>query len=159
MRPIAEILKFLQLEGVRYSIVGGYAVALHGIVRGTLDLDIIIEHTLDQFSACESALKKAGLISRIPVSAKDVFQFRKEYIEQRNLIAWSFYNPKTPLEVVDIVITHDLRTLNQVQKKLGSMKISVLSIDDLIKMKRDSNRPQDIEDVKMLEEVKYAHQK
>lgn len=153
MRPIADIIEYLRKEGVNYSIVGGYAVALHGVIRGTLDLDVVIEHSQEQFEACERALKKAGLVPRLPVSAKDVFHFRQEYIERRNLVAWSFYNPKNPFEVVDVVITHDLLSLQSVYKKMGTKKISVLSIEALIKMKEESARPQDIEDVKMLREI------
>lgn len=153
MRGIGEIAGFLSREKVNFSVVGGYAVALHGAVRGTVDLDIIIEHTQEQFEACERALKKAGLEPRLPVSAKDVFQFRREYIERRNLVAWSFYNPRNPIEIVDVIITHDLKGLRSVQKKLGTGRIPVLSIEDLVAMKKASGRPQDLEDIKMLEEI------
>ena len=27
---------------VRYALVGGYAVALHGAIRGTMDIDLVI---------------------------------------------------------------------------------------------------------------------
>lgn len=153
MRPIAEILEHLNKAGVNYSVVGGYAVALHGVIRGTLDLDLILEHTQEQFEACERALKKAGLTPRLPVSAREVFQFRREYIERRNLVAWSFYNPSNPFEVIDVIITHDLTLLKRVHKKMGSTKVPVLCIEDLIKMKEESGRPQDIEDVKMLKDA------
>ncbi len=139
---------------VAYGIVGGYAVALHGVFRGTIDVDAIIEHSQAQFERCEKALKSIGLTPRLPVTAKEVFQFRKEYIEKRNMIAWSFINKNSPLEIVDIIITHDLSKCNTVSLKIDNFKVVVLSRDDLINMKSSSDRPQDREDVKLLRELK-----
>ncbi len=138
---------------VRYSIVGGLAVSLHGAVRGTTDVDAVIEHTKDQFERCEAALKSIGLIPRLPVTAAEVFSFRREYIEHRNLIAWSFINPSNPLEIVNVIITHDLKGMRSEKIKIGGRKLEVLSIRDLIAMKRDSGRAQDLEDVKALESL------
>jgi hypothetical protein len=134
-------------------LVGGYAVALHGAVRGTVDIDCVIEHTESTFVVCEAALRSIGLVPRLPVSAREVFQFREEYITRRNLIAWSFYNPTNPIEVVDIIITHNLAALKAVSLRNGLEKVRVLSLPDLISMKRTSGRPQDLEDVKMLESI------
>jgi hypothetical protein len=39
---IEKTCKALAESGVRYAIVGGYAVALHGAVRGTMDVDIAV---------------------------------------------------------------------------------------------------------------------
>ena len=69
-----RIYSTLTHEGVRYTLVGGHAVALHGSVHGTVHVDI-------------------GLVSRLPVTADDVFQFRDDYVQNRNLVVWNFYNP------------------------------------------------------------------
>ena len=95
-------------------------------------------------------MKDLGFSPRLPVTAKEIFHFKEEYIAKRNLIAWSFYNPTNPLEVLDVIITHDLSRMKSVSKKFGLGKINVLSIEDLIKMKMDAGRPQDLEDVKVL---------
>jgi hypothetical protein len=141
-------------EGVRYGLVGGYAVALHGAPRGTIDVDCIIRHTEADFEACERALRTIGLEPRLPLTAKEVFKFRDEYIQRRNLIAWSFVNPTNPVEVVDIIITHDLAAHKTVAKRYLLGKIHVLALDDLIQMKKASGRPQDLEDVKTLEALR-----
>jgi hypothetical protein len=156
MLNISEVLKTLKAEGVNCCLVGGLAVALHGAVRGTVDIDLVIEHSERQFVACEKALRSLGLVPRLPVTAKEVFQFRTEYIKKRNLIAWSFIHPKQPLILVDIIITHNLQTMRTTYKKFGSSKIPVLDIDDLIGMKKASGRPQDLEDIKMLKAIQNA---
>jgi hypothetical protein len=143
----------LSEESVRYAVVGGHAVALHGAVRGTVDVDIALRWTLKSLQTTEKALEHIGLVSRLPVSAADVFQFRDEYVRNRNLIGWNFYNPENPAEQVDIVITYDLkgRTLDSVMTPDG--KVPILGRKDLIEMKRASGRPQDLEDVRALEQL------
>lgn len=153
MSFLLRICKAFEKYEVPYALVGGYAVALHGAVRGTVDIDYIIEHSEDHFVACEKALRSIGLSPRLPVSAHEMFQFRKEYIARRNLIAWSFFNPTNPVEVVDVIITHDLAGLRAVSLRYGVDKVRALSVSDLIAMKRASGRPQDLEDIKMLESL------
>ncbi|MCX6125297.1 MAG: nucleotidyltransferase [Proteobacteria bacterium] len=156
---IEIIIKALVAAGVKCSIVGGYAVAIHGAVRGTIDLDLVIEHTEAQFIACEKALITLGFRARLPVTAKEVFAFRDEYIKKRNLIAWSFFDSQDPFKVVDIIITHDLRSMISIPIRLGGMSIPVISIEDLIAMKSMTKRPQDIEDVKSLKVIQLAKNK
>jgi len=151
MTFIEQIASTLKKHKVDYAIVGGYAVALHGAIRGTVDLDLIISLDPGQYDAIEHALKAVGLESRLPVTGQDVFNFREEYIQNRNLTAWCFINPKNPLEIVDIIITHDLMGMEIVYRKMGKFKLPILAIPDLIKMKREAGRPQDIEDIKALE--------
>ena len=78
MTALARICTALNDAGVRYSVVGGYAVALHGAVRGTLDIDIAIDWTRPALQAVQDALAGLGLVSRLPISAEDVFLHRDE---------------------------------------------------------------------------------
>lgn len=140
-------------HGVKYAVAGGCAVALHGAVRGTVDVDLVLAVSEDNFSAAEKALETLGLRPRLPVTAADVFQFRDEYIHNRNMIAWSFVNHQNPAEIVDVIITHDLKTMKTKRISSGGQDLPVLAIDDLIRMKRASGRPQDLEDIKALEQL------
>lgn len=139
---------------VPYCIVGGLAVALHGYVRVTMDIDIVIQISDKNFELCEKVLKDLGFESKIPVTAKEISKFRKEYIEKRNLIAWSFYNKKNPFEVVDILLTHDQKKLDVEKIEIYGKKISLVSKKDLIKMKQESGRPQDLIDIEELKKKK-----
>ena len=150
---LTRVIQALDENGVDYALVGGYAVALHGAVRGTLDIDLIIGMTEADFTRAEIALHSIGLQSRLPVAAKEVFQFRNEYIEKRNMLAWSFYNPERTSDVVDIIITQDLRKMETVKKSFGRFRIKVLGLKDLIRMKERTGRAQDEADVQALKEV------
>lgn len=151
---IEKIILALQEHSIDYALVGGYAVALHGAVRGTVDVDIVIALNKESYQQTEKALNSIGLKSRLPVSAEEVFSFREEYIKNRNLIAWPFVNFDNPLEMVDIVITEDAQKLKHVIKQFNGLNINIISKEDLIKMKQASGRKQDLEDIKALEKIK-----
>lgn len=149
---LTRLCQAFQEEGVPFAIVGGYAVSLHGAVRGTVDVDIVLRFSRGDFLAAETALKALRLVPRLPVNAGQVFDFREDYIANRNLTAWSFYNPSDPSEIVDIIITHDLAKMKIEKVRLGELSIPVISRKDLIAMKKRSARPQDLEDIKALED-------
>ena len=115
---IEKVIKSLSQHKVQYALVGGYAVALHGAVRGTVDIDFIIALNQRSFRQTEKALNSIGLKSKLPIIADDVFNFREEYIEKRSLVAWSFTNPDNPLEIVDIIITEDAKQIKSVVKNI-----------------------------------------
>ena len=150
---INKVCQTLDRNRIRYAVVGGYAVALYGAVRGTMNVDIVINWDLQALRKTEKSLGELGLIPRLPIAADDVFQFRDEYINNRNLIAWNFYHPEDISQLVDIIITFDLKGIRRQLFQSVEGPIHVLNIKDLIKMKRMSGRPQDLEDVKALERI------
>jgi len=151
---LKKLINTLEEFNVKYTLVGGYAVALHGAPRMTMDIDFMTVLSEKNLINAEDALRSMGLQSRLPISAREVAHFRKEYIEKRNLIAWSFINPKNPMEVVDILLTYDLSEMSTVTKKLDGISVSIVSIDDLIKLKKEAGRPQDLEDIRVLKGLK-----
>ena len=153
MSFLTRVCQALSDAGVRYAVVGGHAVALHGAVRGTVDVDIALTWNKKTLLIAEQVLNDLGLVSRLPVSAEDVFLFRDEYIKNRNLIGWNFYNPDNLTEQVDVVINYDLKGKKLKRIETAESAINILNIKDLIKMKQASGRPQDIEDVKALEKL------
>lgn len=139
---------------VPHAVAGGYAVAMHGAIRGTVDVDLVISLKAEHLKAAQLALESIGLSSRLPITAEEVFKFRREYIEKRNLMAWSFVDFKDPTRIVDLLLIHDVSKLKLVQKRVGGVDVSLLSIPSLIKIKKQAGRPQDLEDVKALEKIK-----
>lgn len=151
---LKRVIDALERRRVKYALVGGYAVALHGAIRGTIDIDIVIGLSKRAYQRAEAALADIGLKCHLPLTANDVYSFREEYINNRNLSAWSFVNPDNPLEVVDILISEDVNKLRTVSKKASGINIRVVAVADLIAIKKRSNRPQDREDIRALEKLK-----
>jgi hypothetical protein len=150
---LLEVVEAFNRRNLPYAIAGGYAVALHGAVRGTVDIDLVISLKAKHVEGAEEALKAIGLASRIPATHVEISKFRKEYIEKRNLIAWGFIDLKDPTRMVDLLLMNDISKYKTVTKKVRHLSIEVLSLPSLIKMKKLSGRPQDLEDVKALEKL------
>jgi len=151
---LIKLVQKLDELKIPYALVGGHAVALHGAVRGTIDIDLVIKWSLKNLRELEEALKELGLSSRLPLTYQDVFNFKDEYIKNRNLIAWNFINPDDPTEQVDIILTTDLSGKSVVSKKIGDFYAKVLAKKDLIEMKKQSGRKQDLIDIEALEKLK-----
>lgn len=147
---LSTLAKALQKEKINYMIVGGYAVNFHGYSRNTVDIDLIIKFTLTNLKKIEKLLHQMGMVSRLPIDAISVFKFRNEYIKNRNLIAWNFYNEEDPTDQVDILINHDITDFKSEKFKVGQLELKVISKEDLIKMKKKSGRDKDLLDIKEL---------
>ncbi|MGE3757159.1 MAG: nucleotidyl transferase AbiEii/AbiGii toxin family protein [Pseudobdellovibrionaceae bacterium] len=147
-----EIVDAFDSAKLKYAIVGGYALALHGLVRATMDVDLVVNLKQSDFEMSEKVLEKIGLRSRLPVRAQDIIKMRNEYIQNRNLIAWSFVDYSDPSRQVDILITKDLRDLKCEKISVGGKKINVASLQEILKMKIEAGRDQDLVDIKNIRE-------
>ncbi len=143
-----EITDAFARHKLKYAIVGGYAMALHGLVRATMDVDFVLNLTLSDFELAEKVLREIGMQSRLPIRAPDVIKMRKEYIEARNLVAWSFVDYKDPTRQVDILIKLGLADIETEKISVGGRKLVVATLKEILKMKIEAGRPQDLVDVK-----------
>ena len=56
--------------------------------------------------------------------------------------------------MIYLLLVEDISKMRTVTKEVNGSKIKILSIPSLIRMKRASGRPQDLEDIKALEKLK-----
>ena len=59
-KDFREFLQFLNSNDVRYLVIGGYAVAAHGHVRYTKDIDVWVEQTKGNSERLMRALGEFG---------------------------------------------------------------------------------------------------
>jgi predicted nucleotidyltransferase len=147
---LSKLVKALKKEKINYMIVGGYAVNFHGYSRNTVDIDLIIKFTLANLKKIEKLLQQMGMVSRLPIDAVSVYKFRDEYIKNRNLIAWNFYNENDPTDQIDILINHDVSDFKSEKFRVGQLELKVISKEDLIRMKKKAGRDKDLLDIKEL---------
>lgn len=57
-RDVLEVARLLEDERVEYALIGGYALALQGIVRLTEGVDILVEPTAENAERWVRALSK-----------------------------------------------------------------------------------------------------
>lgn len=148
-----RLISILKERNSPFAIAGGHAVSLHGAVRSTLDIDIVVNHSRESFKLVADSLEELGLRCILPVTPEQVFEFRKEYVEQRDMHAWRFINNARPSEIVDILIQYDLRNLKTTEITVFDQWIKVVAIKDLIRMKDGTGRQQDISDVEALRKL------
>jgi hypothetical protein len=75
-------------------------------------------------------------------------------VENRNLVAWNFHNPSDISQQVDIIIVYNLKGRRRQKIRTGSGQLYLLSLQDLLNMKKASGRQQDLADVEALERLK-----
>lgn len=154
-----RILEALVEAHVECVIVGGIAVNLQGVPRLTADLDIVVSLERGNLAAIGAALGRIGLKPRLPVAVEELadVQRRQDWMENKNLKAFTFQNPNNPLEGVDIVLSspvsyEELRRTATIIRARG-LELRVCSIQNLILMKEAAGRAQDLSDIDALKRV------
>lgn len=157
MALFEPILAQLNSAGVRYVVVGGVAVVLHGHARLTADLDLAIDLTSGHPAQAVQALLDMGLVPLLPVEPSDFADAttRQQWVEERNLKVFTFYDPADPLRQVDLFaenpVPFEELWQRAVEVELSHTSFRIASIADLVSMKRKAGRPQDLADVEALE--------
>ncbi len=56
LEDLLALCRALRAEGVRYLLIGGFAVILHGFVRTTKDIDLLVDPSDENVAAIKRAL-------------------------------------------------------------------------------------------------------
>lgn len=59
-RVIHDVVGALERAGIRYALIGGFAMALRGVQRATMDLDFIL--ALDDMDKADAVLRQHGYV-------------------------------------------------------------------------------------------------
>jgi len=154
-----EVFRELNSSGVKYLTVGGIALALHGFVRFTADLDLMVELTKDNLTKLVAAMEKMGYKPKAPVKASEFIDPRKRemWVREKNMKVFSFYDPNRSIDLVDIFVDEPIDFEEAYSRKMifkaDDLEIPVVSLEDLKKLKLLSGREQDILDIKELERL------
>lgn len=159
MTQFDPILAALQATGVRYVVVGGVAVNLHGYQRFTKDLDLVIELVPDQVLKALEALAAIGYKPNVPVKLSDFANpsIREGWIRDKGMMVFQMYSDNARMSI-DIFVQYpvDFEALWSQSSAidLPGATLRIASIDHLILMKRQAGRPQDLLDIGKLEIIK-----
>ena len=153
------IFKKLNQQKIDYLVVGGLAVNFHGIPRMTYDLDLMILLERKNIINIVAFLSKLGYRPRVPVDPKELADDIKRnlWIKEKNMKAFTFYSDKHPLGEIDLLISAPV-PYPELKKRaiyieIQGLLIPVVSIPDLIRLKRKTGRKQDLSDVQLLKKV------
>jgi predicted nucleotidyltransferase len=147
-----QLLRRLSEAGVEFVLVGGLAVNAWGVVRGTKDVDIVVEPGSEN-------LKR---LAEVAVSARGHVQKGEAFLSTPFSIAAELGSGKrvaieTELGVLDVVQGLDgiptyaeLRE-SAVEAEILGVQVAVCSLDSLREMKRAAGRPRDHVDLEDLD--------
>lgn len=141
-----QVIETLERNAIPYIITGGYAVALHGYIRKTFDIDIITDNSYEGFIEIEAALQECGLRAE-KFGAQSISKLKE--IET----SWYFINPKDDTQRVDIHIRHNALDMKSEIKRIQAYRVPLVTFQDLIEMKKASNEEKDKTDLKFLLEI------
>ncbi len=157
---IEAVLDALNRAGVRYLVVGGVAVVLHGHLRTTADLDLVIALEPDNVRRAMRALGNLQYRPRAPVSAEAFAdpETRERWIREKGLAVFSPWAPAHPTLEVDVFVSEpfdfDAVYARALRVPLEKTEATVIALDDLIALKRQVGRPTDQEDIAALESLR-----
>jgi hypothetical protein len=141
-----RLLATLAENGVDFVLIGGFAVGVHGHIRATKDVDVIVpsgdEPNRDRLAAALHAL--------------DARRFQPEDVDVVEDPEYPTLMFHTRFGRLDVLYRPDgadhYRNVRKraVLARLGGAEIPVVSLDDLIRMKLAAGRAGDINDVVVL---------
>ena len=70
--PLVHVCGLLNKHGVHYLIVGGHACILHGLVRTTEDVDLLVEENEDNYRRIIAALSELQDGAAAELNPKDI---------------------------------------------------------------------------------------
>jgi len=154
-----NLFELLQKQNIRYLLCGGLAVSIYGIPRTTADIDLLIDFEKENVSRFINTLKTISYVNTLPFSLEILVneKTREDYIEHKNLIAYSFFNSRKNTFLIDVLVKQpfDFNDIwaRKETREYENVIINLLSINDLILMKEKVNREQDKEDVILLSKL------
>ena len=130
--------------GVKYILIGGYSVILHGYSRTTGDMDFWVERTPENYAA----IQKAFLLFRMPL-----FDMTEDaFLHNLNLDVFSFGRPPSSIDIMVVVKGMDFDECyqNSAVLEVEGLRVNTIFINDLIRAKKASGRAKDINDLENL---------
>ena len=139
-----EFVELFIAHDVQFLIIGGYALAAHGLPRATGDLDAWVWATDANATKIITALNAFGF-ANVGISVSD-------FLREDSVVQLGY-----PPYRIDILTSIDGLEFaeawaSRVMVRINNMDVPFISRDDLITNKTAVGRPQDIADVQRLTE-------
>ncbi len=139
-----DFLRALRLHGVRYVLVGGYSVILHGYSRTTGDLDLWVEKSAENYVLLARAFADFGM----PIFDMTAHNF----LDNPSMDVFTFGRPPVAIDIIT-----DLKGLEFTEayaaatdKEVDGLNIRLIHYQHLLKAKKAAGRPRDQNDLENL---------
>ncbi len=139
-----DFLSALNKQEVRYLLVGGFAVILHGYSRTTGDMDIWVERTPENYLRIKQAFLQFGM---------PVFDMTEEnFLSHPNWDVFTFGVPPVAIDLMVKVkgLAFESCFTNSKLFEDEGLKIRTISLNDLLLAKKTAGRSKDLNDLENL---------
>ena len=134
-----DVIDRLERDGVRYVIISGVAVVLHGHVRPIVDLDIVIDPAPAEAARALHALSSQGFVQSIPLPLSMLTVLRMFDQSGREVDVFVRYH----------IPFSDLWADSE-RVRLEKSVARIASLEHLLRAKRTNGRPHDLQDIEGL---------
>ena len=138
-----EFIQSLNDNQVRYLVIGGYAVALHGHPRYTKDLDVWIAMNPDNAAKMVKALEQFGFGS-LGLKAED-------FLVPDQIIQLGYAPNRIDLLTTLEGVEFENCYASRVEVEIDEIKANFIGLENLKRNKKATGRHQDLADLENLE--------
>ena len=143
-----DFIQALNNAEVKYVLIGGYAVIIHGYQRTTGDMDIFVECTKENYSQ----IKKAFHLFQMPLFGMT----EDKFLDSEKYDVFEYGKPPISIDIITKIkgITfNDAYATAQLHLIGDHLTVRVIHVNALIQAKKASGRPKDLDDIEHLEEM------
>jgi hypothetical protein len=145
-----DMLYALADEKARFLLVGAYALAAHGYLRATMDIDIWVMPSSENADAVLRALRRFGAVLQ---------NLAKEDLQTDGTVFQIGVAPRR----IDIItsasgLCFEDTFARSMAVDLEGIEVHVPCLQDLIRNKRASGRTRDVADAEALEDIQNSRQ-
>lgn len=140
-----DFISALNRNEVRYILVGGYSVILHGYSRTTGDMDIWVDRTKQNYEKIKRSFLEFGM---------PVFDMTEDNFLHHPV--WDVFTFGNPPVAIDMMIRLEGFDFNEIYARSvimndDDLEIRVIHKNDLISAKQKAGRYKDLDDLQNLQ--------
>lgn len=154
---VETVIRALNEAGVRYLVVGGLAVVAHGYVRLTADVDLVLDLEPANLERAIAALSALHYRPRAPVPFAEFAhaERRAEWVREKGLRVFSVHSPDHQATELDLFVEcpfdfAEVHARGTTMEVGPGVRAAFVGLEDLLRMKRQADRPVDRLDVENL---------
>lgn len=154
-----DIFRALDAEKVRYLLVGGLALNIHGVERATMDVDLMLALDPENLEAFKRAAVALGLRPSQPVTLDGLAdpQTRRHWAVEKRMVAFALRPPEPSAPTLNILVEPSIdfaaAWARRIEKDLAGIHVQLAAIDDLIALKTGTGRLRDQSDIEALRQL------
>ncbi len=136
-----DFIHALNNNEVKYILVGGYAVILHGYIRSTADMDIWVDKTKENYKRLKKALLQFGA----PAFSENEFLGNEFNV-------WGYGREPNRIEIMNEIKGLQFEESYEKCKtyEQDNLKIRYIHFNDLLDAKKAAGRFKDKDDIEQL---------